>query len=140
MEATAAPTFRPEVMMAKVSAFVEERPQCTRRSIEDTLPGKTAFKRVALGLLVDEGFISRSGGPRLWRFQSVRPFREQPPAGESAAREIMYIREVSELLRIPLATLYDWRYKGTGPKSAKLGGRVAYRRADVDAWVAANLT
>lgn len=49
--------------------------------------------------------------------------------------EIMTAEEVAEYLRIPLQTLYQWRYLGRGPKSSKLGRHLRYRRADVDAWV-----
>lgn len=43
--------------------------------------------------------------------------------------------EVAELTRVPVATLSYWRHMGTGPKSAKIGGRVMYREADVLAWL-----
>jgi DNA-binding transcriptional MerR regulator len=44
--------------------------------------------------------------------------------------------EVAEQLRRPVATLRFWRHKGTGPKSANVGGRVLYRESDVEAWIA----
>lgn len=52
--------------------------------------------------------------------------------------EIFYAEEVSEMARIPLATLYYYYYRsvGVGPKSGKLSRRVVYRRADIDAWIA----
>ena len=37
---------------------------------------------------------------------------------------------------IPRQTWYHWRTIGQGPKSAKLGRRVVYRRNDVEEWVA----
>lgn len=49
--------------------------------------------------------------------------------------QLMTMDEVAELTRIPANTLRFYRHKGTGPKSAKIGGRVMYRRADVDAWI-----
>lgn len=51
--------------------------------------------------------------------------------------DLLTLAEVAELLRIPEPTLRFWRHHGTGPKSFKLGGRVAYRRTDVLAWVEA---
>lgn len=39
---------------------------------------------------------------------------------------------------ISLGTLTNWRSNGTGPKYLKLGGRILYRRVDVEAWEAAN--
>jgi DNA-binding transcriptional MerR regulator len=43
--------------------------------------------------------------------------------------------EVAERLRPPVATLRFWRHKGTGPRSANVGGRVLYRQSDVEAWL-----
>lgn len=44
--------------------------------------------------------------------------------------------EVSEMTRIPVATLRFYRHLGNkGPKSALLGGRVMYREQDVIDWV-----
>lgn len=52
--------------------------------------------------------------------------------------EIFLIEEVSELTRLPLATLRFYRHRGDGgPKSFKLGNRVAYKRADVEQWIEA---
>lgn len=49
--------------------------------------------------------------------------------------KIVQIEHVSEMTGIPVATLRFWRHKGTGPRSFKLGGRVAYKVADVEAWI-----
>jgi len=37
-------------------------------------------------------------------------------------------------LAVPKATLYQWRYKGDGPRSCRIGKHVRYRLADVEAW------
>jgi len=49
--------------------------------------------------------------------------------------EILPKRQVSTEYGIPENTLSYWRAMGTGPKSAKLGRRVVYRRSDVEAWI-----
>lgn len=49
--------------------------------------------------------------------------------------DIEVLRE--EFPWIPRNTWYHWRATGKGPKSARLGRRVVYRRSDVDAWVEA---
>lgn len=49
--------------------------------------------------------------------------------------KLLTFAEVSELVGIPVATLRDYRFKGVGPRSAKVGGRVMYREADVLAWI-----
>lgn len=49
--------------------------------------------------------------------------------------QLLTIDQAAEMLNRPVATLYDWRYKGTGPRSAKIGGKVMYRLADLEAYV-----
>lgn len=56
-----------------------------------------------------------------------------------ARSELLTLAEAAELLRTPVATLRYWRHLGTGPTSFKLGKRVLYRRADIAAWLAAQL-
>lgn len=52
---------------------------------------------------------------------------------------LLHVEQVSKRTGIPVETLRWWRKRGRneGPKSARLGRRVVYRRSDVDAWVAA---
>ena len=50
--------------------------------------------------------------------------------------EILYQKEVAEQwVKRPLSTLRFWRHTGEGPKSFKLGGRVVYKREDVEQWI-----
>ncbi|MCW2763607.1 MAG: binding domain, excisionase family [Marmoricola sp.] len=51
--------------------------------------------------------------------------------------EYLTTEDVAEWLRTPTETLRYWRHAGKGPKSFKLGRRVLYSRADVEAFVAA---
>ena len=37
---------------------------------------------------------------------------------------------------MPVATLYQWRHLGTGPRAYRLGKHLRYRQADVEAWLA----
>ena len=41
----------------------------------------------------------------------------------------------SLLLGVPVATLYAWRYRGTGPRGLRVGRHLRYRRSDLDAWI-----
>lgn len=50
--------------------------------------------------------------------------------------DLLNITEVSERTGVPVATLRYWRHTGTGPKSFRIGKRIAYRREDVEAWLA----
>jgi excisionase family DNA binding protein len=46
--------------------------------------------------------------------------------------------ETAAYLGIPEATLHQMNYKGTGPRSYKIGRHRKYRPADVDAWCEAH--
>lgn len=48
---------------------------------------------------------------------------------------LISITDVSELLGIPVATLYRWRYLGEGPPGYRIGRHVRYRRSAVEAWI-----
>jgi predicted DNA-binding transcriptional regulator AlpA len=49
---------------------------------------------------------------------------------------ILNTTEVSDLTRVPIATLRWWRHQGIGPRSFKLGPRkVMYKQSDVQAWL-----
>lgn len=49
--------------------------------------------------------------------------------------DLLTITEVSAMTRTPEGTLRYWRHVRTGPHSFKIGRRVMYRRADVEAWL-----
>ncbi len=44
------------------------------------------------------------------------------------------VEETARYLRVPPATLYQWRYLGTGPKAGKVGRWLRYEPKDVIAW------
>jgi excisionase family DNA binding protein len=48
---------------------------------------------------------------------------------------LLTMQEVAEFLGVPVATIYQWRHHGRGPRGIKVGRHIRYRRADVDAWV-----
>jgi len=50
--------------------------------------------------------------------------------------ELLTLREAAAFLNVPEATLHYWVHRGTAPKSAKIGRRRMFRRADLDAWIA----
>jgi excisionase family DNA binding protein len=43
--------------------------------------------------------------------------------------------EVSSFLGVPVPTLYQWRHKGIGPKSRRVGRHLRYKPEDVLAWL-----
>lgn len=52
---------------------------------------------------------------------------------------LLTINELSEMLGIPVDTLYGWRHRGQGPQGYRVGRHVRYRRASVEAWLASRL-
>src|SRR5262249_11657430 len=49
--------------------------------------------------------------------------------------EIMTAAETATYLRVPVSYLYQWRHLGTGPKAARVGRALRYRRSEVDRWL-----
>jgi len=49
--------------------------------------------------------------------------------------DLMRVEDVAQETGISVNTLRYWVTQGTGPKSAKVGRRRMYRRADVQAWL-----
>lgn len=49
--------------------------------------------------------------------------------------ELMTLKEVAELVRVPEATLRYWRHLGTGPHGFRIGRSVRYWRNDVIHWL-----
>ena len=43
--------------------------------------------------------------------------------------------ELAAELGIPVKTIYQWRYLGTGPRGHRIGKHVRYRRRDIEAWL-----
>lgn len=71
-------TFRPTHLMEKVSKFVEGYPEgVTKRALESSVKGNTDAKRLALELLVTEGFVHREiGANRSQLHTALKPYRE----------------------------------------------------------------
>ncbi len=48
---------------------------------------------------------------------------------------LMTVADLSEMLNIPINTLYGWRARGEGPVGYRVGRHVRYRRSAVVAWL-----
>ena len=57
--------------------------------------------------------------------------KHEPPVQDP----LLSPKQVAELLGVPVATIYQWRYRSEGPPGFKLGGHVRYRRSSVEAWL-----
>lgn len=50
--------------------------------------------------------------------------------------EFLTLAEIAEELKIPLATVHQWRYRGLGPIGHRVGRHIRVRRSDLEAWIA----
>jgi excisionase family DNA binding protein len=64
---------------------------------------------------------------------------EASPAAKPVPDRLMTIDEVAAYTQIPKQTLYKMRTENRGPRAAKLGRHLRYRRADVDVWINSRL-
>ena len=51
------------------------------------------------------------------------------------AESLMTVEELADYLSVPVKTVYRWRLTGAGPRGAKVGRYIRFRRADVDSWL-----
>lgn len=49
--------------------------------------------------------------------------------------KFLTVKEFAELVRAPEETVRYWEWKGTGPKSVKVGRRRLYSIDDVEQWL-----
>lgn len=56
-------------------------------------------------------------------------------AADPTAVTLMTADATAEMLLVTKATLYAWRYKGTGPRAYRIGKELRYNLADVLAWL-----
>lgn len=59
--------------------------------------------------------------------------RTTAPGQRRALDRLLSADEVAEFLGIPVATLYQWRHKGTGPGAYRVGRHLRYDAATVRA-------
>lgn len=59
----------------------------------------------------------------------------QSDPGNTATTELISVEALSAWLGVPVTTLYKWRERGKGPRSARIGRRLRYERGDVSQWI-----
>jgi excisionase family DNA binding protein len=55
---------------------------------------------------------------------------------EDLPPRLLWPGEVSDILGVPVATLYQWRRRSIGPPAIRVGRHLRYRPADLEAWLA----
>lgn len=60
-------------------------------------------------------------------------------AGENGAYghldRLLSVEELGELLQVPVATIYQWRYRGEGPEAIRIGRYLRFDPTDVKKWI-----
>lgn len=51
------------------------------------------------------------------------------------AQQLMTTQDVADYLDVPVSTIYQWRTRGIGPRAARVGRHLRWRRSDVDSWL-----
>lgn len=56
-------------------------------------------------------------------------------SGAQHRDRLLRVQELAEYLGVPVATLYQWRYRGEGPAGFRVGRHLRYRWSEVEAWI-----
>ena len=72
-----------------------------------------------------------------WADDEGRRARVRPDVAAPQCDRLWTVREVSEFLSIPVATLHQWRYLGIGPAAFRVGKHLRYDPDAVREWLTA---
>lgn len=53
----------------------------------------------------------------------------------NSTMDLIGVEEVASMIGVSASTVRWWRQTGKGPRSARIGKHVRYRRADIEAWL-----
>lgn len=101
-EAAATTGFRPTELMEKISQFVgrnHDGPPPAKKGIEEGVSGKAEYKRLALDVLVREGYLTAVPKGNHAVYLSAKPYRQldDPGAGKTAAPRPETLRSAGHL-------------------------------------------
>jgi excisionase family DNA binding protein len=60
------------------------------------------------------------------------------PLPSGGLEPLLTIAELADYLGVPVATIYDWRVDGKGPRGIRIGRSVKFAVSDVRAWIDAH--
>ena len=60
---------------------------------------------------------------------------EPTPTTPATGGRLWTAQDVAAYLTVPIATLYQWRYLGTGPTAYRVGRHLRYQPEAVQAWL-----
>jgi hypothetical protein len=73
---TERPTFRPTTLMQRVSEVVEQEPGLSATAIRTAVGGRKDYVRLALQLLISEGYVTAEQEGKAHRHHTTRPYRQ----------------------------------------------------------------
>ena len=53
--------------------------------------------------------------------------------------QLLTVQELAEYLAVPVATIYQWRYRKEGPPGFRVGKHLRYRWSEVETWIESQL-
>ena len=56
-------------------------------------------------------------------------------AQSKASTRLLSVSDLAEMLQVPVSTVYQWRYRGEGPRPIRLGRYLRFDPADVARWI-----
>lgn len=73
------------------------------------------------------------------RFRCTSRVRSRAESTEDSAvdrnERLLSVAEVASYFGVAVKTLYQWRHKGVGPRSMRVGRHLRYRRSELDRWL-----
>ena len=63
--------------------------------------------------------------------------KEVARKGASGLSHLLSAEDLSEMLQIPVQTIYRWRHRGEGPRPMKVGKYLRFDPEDVTRWLEA---
>ncbi len=98
-------TFRPTVLMERVSRYIESNPGASKRQTEKDVTGKGEGIRQAIDVLVDEGYFDMQMGvrPGSLELYSLAPYRQATDAKATDSHDEPIARP-SASQRVPTAS------------------------------------
>jgi excisionase family DNA binding protein len=61
--------------------------------------------------------------------------RVGPSRATDTRQPYLTVQELAEHLQVPVATVYSWNHKGSGPKAIKVGRHLRFKWTDVEQWL-----
>lgn len=56
-------------------------------------------------------------------------------ASREVADRLLGPSELSEMVGVPVGTIYQWSSRGTGPRAIRVGRHLRWRRSEVERWL-----